>query len=168
MVSQYLGLIWHFVLYSSFNFKQFNPIYNVGQLSSKNVSEYTSKNAIMGCYLCSHSNTVWPSRSVVVITVNTMQLFWRAEPLIRMHRCANFEHFLLNLSNYSSPLKFRISNHQLLVETSCWTYIPPNDRNYHKSKCSKNDNGDEFHYLFVFEYFQSEQLQLWPATHLSM
>lgn len=72
----------------------------------------------------------------------------------------NFEDYLikLNKKHYSTLLKFRLSNHRLPVETGRWENIPLEDR---KCKvCDKNDIGDEFHYLFVCNYFKSERQQL--------
>ena len=97
----------------------------------------------------------------------------------------SFENYLINLSkkHYSSLLKFRLSNRRLPVETGCWENIPLDERKYNlcpapspppkkkqkkkqKKKNKKkqknkqtNDIGDEFLYLFVCDYFQSDRKQ---------
>lgn len=68
-----------------------------------------------------------------------------------------FENYLLNLNKkyYYSLLKFRLSNHRLPVESGRWDNIPLDER---KCKiCSKNDIGDEIHYIFICDYFQLER-----------
>lgn len=72
----------------------------------------------------------------------------------------NFENYLIKLNgkNVCSLLKFRLSNHRLPVETGRWENISLDERKC--NICSKKDIGDEFHYLFVCDLFQSEREQL--------
>ena len=71
----------------------------------------------------------------------------------------NFENYLSKLSkkHYSTLLKLRLSNHRLPVETGRWENIPIEERKC--TVCEDNDIGDEFHYLFVCNYFKSERKQ---------
>ena len=57
---------------------------------------------------------------------------------------------------------FRTSNHRLPIETGRWENLPLNE-----SKChvyTKNDIGDEYHYLFCCCYFMSERKRLFKPT----
>ena len=68
----------------------------------------------------------------------------------------NFEKYLINVSkkNYS---KIRTGNHRLQVETGRWDdiHVPLNER---KCKiCTKDDIGDEYHYLFTCDFFKSDR-----------
>ena len=69
----------------------------------------------------------------------------------------NFEKYLIKLSrkHYSTLLKFRLRNHRLPVETGCWDSTSLADRKC--TSCSKNDVGDEFHYLFDCDHFISDR-----------
>ena len=51
-----------------------------------------------------------------------------------------------------------MSNHKLPVEIGRWENTPLDERKY--NICSKHDIGDEFHYLFVCNYFQAERKQV--------
>ena len=66
----------------------------------------------------------------------------------------NFENYLTK-KHYSALLKFRLSNHQLPVETGHWENTPLDERKC--VLCEKNDIGDKFHYLFVCNHFKSER-----------
>ena len=72
----------------------------------------------------------------------------------------NIENYLINLDkkHYLSPIKFRTGNHRLPVETGRWENLPLNERKCHL--CTKNDIGDEYHYLFCCCYFESERKRL--------
>ena len=69
----------------------------------------------------------------------------------------NFEKYLINVSKfyYSKIIKYRTGNHRLPVETGRWDDKPLNER---KCKiCTKDDIGDEYHYLFTCDYFTSDR-----------
>ena len=69
----------------------------------------------------------------------------------------NFEKYLINVSKfyYSKIIKYRTGNHRLPVETGRWDDIPLNER---KCKiCTKDDFGDEYHYLFTCDFFKSDR-----------
>ena len=52
-------------------------------------------------------------------------------------------------------IKYRTGNHRLPVETGRWDDIPLNER---KCKiCTKDDIGDEYHYLFTCDFFKSDR-----------
>ena len=72
----------------------------------------------------------------------------------------NFENYLINLDkkHYLSLIKFRTGNHRLPVETGRWENLPLNERKCHL--CTKNDIGDEYHYLFCCCYFEPERKRL--------
>ena len=56
---------------------------------------------------------------------------------------------------YSKIIKYRTGNHRLPVETGRWDDIPLNER---KCKiCTKDDIGDEYHYLFTCDSFTSDR-----------
>ena len=71
----------------------------------------------------------------------------------------NLENYLtkLNKKQYLPILKFRTSNHKLPVEIGRWENTPLDERKC--NICSKHDIGDEFHHLFVCNYFQAERKQ---------
>ena len=65
----------------------------------------------------------------------------------------NFEKYLINVSKfyYSKNIKYRTGNHRLPVEAERWDDIPLNER---KCKiCTTDDIGDEYHYLFTYDFF---------------
>ena len=69
----------------------------------------------------------------------------------------NFEKYLINVSKfyYSKIIKYRTGNHRLPVETGRWDDIPLNER---KCKiCTKDDIGDEYHYLLTCDFFKSDR-----------
>ena len=69
----------------------------------------------------------------------------------------NFEKYLINVSKfyYSKIIKYRTGNHRHPVETGRWDDIPLNER---KCKiCTKDDIGDEYHYLFTCDFFKSDR-----------
>ena len=72
----------------------------------------------------------------------------------------NFENYLINLDkkHYLILIKFRTGNQRLPVETGRWENLPLNERKCHL--CTKNDIGDEYHYLFCCCYFESERKRL--------
>ena len=80
----------------------------------------------------------------------------------------NFEKYLINVSKfyYSKIIKYRIGNHRLPVETERWDDIPLNER---KCKiCTKDDIGDEYHYLFTCDFFMSDRkLYLKPYFYVN-
>ena len=52
-------------------------------------------------------------------------------------------------------VKFRTTNHKLIIETGRWRNIAISDR---KCKSYKNNSlGDEFHYLFECSFFKSDR-----------
>ena len=64
---------------------------------------------------------------------------------------------MINVSKfyYSKIIKYRTGNHRLPVETRRWEDIPLNER---KCKiCTTDDIGDEYHYLFTFDFFKSDR-----------
>ena len=69
----------------------------------------------------------------------------------------NFEKYLINVSKFycSKIIKYRTGNHPLPVETGRWDDMPLNER---KCKiCTKDDIGDEYHYLFTCDFFKSDR-----------
>ena len=69
----------------------------------------------------------------------------------------NFEKYLIKLDRkqYLPPIKFRTSNHRLPIETGRWENVPFDDRKC--QLCHKDELGDEFHYLFCCNYFETER-----------
>ena len=63
----------------------------------------------------------------------------------------------LNKKQHSALLKYRLSNHRLPIETGRWENTPLDERKC--NLCTKQDIGDEFHYLFICNYFQAERKQ---------
>ena len=63
----------------------------------------------------------------------------------------------LNKKQHSALLKYRLSNHRLPAETGRWENTPLDERKC--NLCTKQDIGDEFHYLFICNYFQAERKQ---------
>ena len=65
--------------------------------------------------------------------------------------------YLVNVSKfyYSKIIKYRTGNHRLPVETGRWDDIPLNERIC--KICTKDDIGDEYHYLFTCDFFKSDR-----------
>ena len=61
----------------------------------------------------------------------------------------------LDRKQYLPLIKFRISNHRLPIETGRWENVPFDDRKC--QLCHKDELGDEFHYLFCCNYFETER-----------
>ena len=72
----------------------------------------------------------------------------------------HFENYLTKLTKkqYSTSLKFRLSNRRLPIETGRWENIPLEERKW--NLCEKSDIGDKFHYLFVCNHFKLERKHL--------
>jgi hypothetical protein len=70
-----------------------------------------------------------------------------------------FENYLtlLEKKDWYPLLRFRISNHNLPIETGRWIRKPVQDRLC--SLCNSNDIGDEFHYIFICPFFSQPRLQ---------
>lgn len=71
----------------------------------------------------------------------------------------NLENYLIKLTKkqYSAILKYRLGNHRLPIETGRWENIPLDERKC--NLCKKQDIGDEFHYLFTCDFFQTDRKQ---------
>ncbi|MCG8113215.1 MAG: reverse transcriptase domain-containing protein [Candidatus Thiodiazotropha taylori] len=71
----------------------------------------------------------------------------------------NFEKYLINIPkfHYDKIIKFRTGNHRLPIETGRWDDTAVNERKC--NLCSKNDIGDEYHYLFSCDFFMDERKQ---------
>ena len=63
----------------------------------------------------------------------------------------------LNKKQHSAQLEYRLGNHRLPVATGGWENTPLDERKC--NLCTKQDIGDEFHYLFICNYFQAERKQ---------
>ena len=61
----------------------------------------------------------------------------------------------LDRKQYLPLIKFRTSNHRLPIETGRWENVPFDDRKC--QLCHKDELGDEFHYLFCCNYFETER-----------
>ena len=86
-----------------------------------------------------------------------MLTFHQKEKYLLFKDNLNFEKHLINVSKfyYSKIIKYRTGNHRLPVETGRWDDIPLNER---KCKiCTKDDIGDEYHYLFTCDFFKSDR-----------
>jgi hypothetical protein len=68
-----------------------------------------------------------------------------------------FENYLDTLPYHLSNaiLKFRCTNHRLPIEKGRFFGIPRDERTCHL--CNTNSLGDEFHYLFVCDFFKQER-----------
>ena len=68
-----------------------------------------------------------------------------------------FEQYLTILpkNKYIPLIKYRTANHFLPVETLRWQAIDISDRKC--TLCNKQDTADEFHFLFICEYFESHR-----------
>ena len=70
------------------------------------------------------------------------------------------ENYINNTSEntWKILLKFRTANHNLPVETGRWKKIPLGERKC--PLCDLSDIGDEFHYLFLCQFFENDRKSL--------
>lgn len=61
----------------------------------------------------------------------------------------------LNGSLFYAMVWFRTANHKLSIETGRWNNVDLPDRKC--QLCTKNDLGDEYHYLLRCPYFKNER-----------
>ena len=65
--------------------------------------------------------------------------------------------------HYLPIIKIRTSNHHLPIETGRWNNILRNLRKC--TFCNRNELGDEYHYLFVCEFFNDSRLKFIPKYY---
>ena len=72
----------------------------------------------------------------------------------------NFENYLISLARQLEIIftKFRCRNHRLPKETGCRERVLREIRVCTKCNIAPRDFGDEFHYLFVCDYFKTERI----------
>ena len=73
-----------------------------------------------------------------------------------------FENYLISLPRKLKIIfsKFRCRNHRLPIETGCRERVLRNTRVCTRCDIAPKDIGDEFHYLFVCDFFKTERIEL--------
>jgi hypothetical protein len=94
--------------------------------------------------------------------IGTKDIFWNYRMYKDMFVC---EDYITNLSydQCISLIKFRTINNNLPVQKERYANTPRAERIC--TKCTSEDIGDEFHYLFVCDFFKDERIEFLPPYY---